>query len=264
VPNIGSISVDSEHGQDSGPLKNAHREANGDAVVDIQQHCDVDHFTLFSSRKRYEPGKASRKTCRDKNWTEDETSVLVKCKRLAFYDNACPFRKQNSSVTNWEAISKELRNNPDTRASEKTGDQCRLRWDTLVKSHRKIKERCMQSKKGYAELTEEEINGLKLATTLTEEWYEVIDTISRKTRSQKCDNLPPRAGVANPESRIENVPFPVTSRIPPADQGSHPLLVDGAPLVCVRNSPPSSSSAEVSKRMPEPGNFSPKQIVSFD
>lgn len=196
LPSSDAIGANIECARSLEALELGHHEANGDVLVGPK------------------PRKGTRKRHRDKNWTDPETSVLVKCKRLAFENRASPFRKQKSSAADWEAISKELRNKCATGASEK---QCRLRWDTLVRYYRIIKERCKQ--KDYAELTEEEISGLKLAKPLKKEWYEVIDAIC-KTRSQKRENPPRGVGdVANHEGGIGNGAHPVRPRITATHQG---------------------------------------------
>lgn len=213
-----------------------------------------------------EPRKGARKRDRDKNWTEEETAVLVDCKRRAFHDKGSPFRMAKSNATSWDAISQALRNNPVTRASEKTGDQCRLRWDTLVKSHRTIKEQCLQKNKGYAEFTEEEMSELKLATTLDKGWYEVIDTISPKARSRNGGGkrTPIADDSLNPERRLENnLQVTVSSRNTRTDSGLYRLFPDGLPPVGAHNYPSSIVCTHDPTGWPDPRASSRKQIVSF-
>ena len=203
----------------------------------VSEHALYGYGTLNSQQERdavpclkgSKPRKWARKRERDKNWTDEETDVLVECKRAAFHDNGSPFRKPKSKATNWDAISQELKNNSITRASEKTGDQCRLRWDTMVKSHRIIKEKCVQKSKGYAEFTEEEMSELKLATMLDKEWYEVIEIISCKGGSKKHGKRSPGVGdYAVFESRMAT------------DRESNQLFLEGTPAGSARNSSPSS------------------------
>lgn len=97
------------------------------------------------------------------------------------------------SATNWDAVSAEM-NKLSTTTSAKTGDQCRLRWDTLVKSYQKISLHCKKCNKEFSELTEDERGELRLATTVSEDrWYKVIDQFCRpkprKARAQKRDDL---------------------------------------------------------------------------
>lgn len=147
---------------------------------------------LITSLSR--PKRDKRK--RDSNWTDDETSVLVKCKKEAAVDNGSRFCKGTLDVTNWYAIAEEINSNLGTMSIPKTGDQCRLRWDTLVKSYQRIKEHCRRNHKEFTELTRKEKVELKLATTLNNvQWFNVIDQFcppkSRKSKSQKLDNVVP-------------------------------------------------------------------------
>ena len=129
---------------------------------------------------------------RNSNWADEETSILVKCKKEAAVDNGSRFCKGKGDVTNWDSIAAEINSNLGTTSISKTGDQCRLRWDTLVKSYQKLKEYCWKNNRQFSDLTRTERVELKLATTLKEvEWFEVIDRFcppkSRKSKSQKLD-----------------------------------------------------------------------------
>lgn len=134
------------------------RQDVGEIAVNNLEQCDP--VPSMTRTVRSAPRRGSRKRGRDRNWTDEETLLLVEGKREAFHDKGSPFRKAKSNATNWDAISHKMRNNLVTRVSEKTGNQCRLRWDTLVKSHRIVREKCIEKRKGYAELTEEEMNEL--------------------------------------------------------------------------------------------------------
>jgi hypothetical protein len=102
---------------------------------------------------------------RDSNWTKDETSKLITLKK-AFADTVGS--RTGKGRSEWDAIAAEM---PTLR----TGDQCRLRWDTLIKSYQKIRKHCRSHKKVVTELTPTERAELKLATTITEDWwYDVI------------------------------------------------------------------------------------------
>lgn len=233
------------------------------SAVDSQQQCDVVPCAIGSK-----PSKGARKRERDRNWTEGETAVLVECKRIAFNDKGSSFRKGKSKATNWEAISQELRNKPVTRASKKTGEQCRLRWDTLVKSHRLLKEQCVKKSKGFNELSEEELSELKLATSLNKEWYDVMDSISCKSKSQKGGgnlSTPSVSDFVNPE-RTENVPLAelVSSRNAATDPESQSLLQEGVSPVNAHNSPASNPSRQDPTGRLIRRTASQKQIVSFD
>ncbi|KAG0623922.1 hypothetical protein M758_3G211500 [Ceratodon purpureus] len=145
-------------------------------------------------------GPRIRKRKRDSNWTKEETSVLVDLKEEATREKGSRFCKGKPTATNWDAISAEMQNKLGTTTSAKTGDQCRLRWDTLMKSYQKIALHCKKSKKKFSELTEEERGELKLATTLSEDrWYQVIDQFCRpkprKARAQKREGF--ERGVGN-------------------------------------------------------------------
>ena len=123
-----------------------------------------------------------RKRRRDVNWSVDETSTLIKL-RKEFFENGSRTCKGKSD---WAAIAAKM---PTTR----TGDQCRLRWDTLFKSYQKIKKYCKEHDKNICDLTKMERAELKLATTMSEEWwYEVIQSCQpghRKHTSLKPDNI---------------------------------------------------------------------------
>ena len=202
-PNIQSIEINSIYfgfaafpqgiSEVSVPILDILRSGNvhgTELQLDNRQQFDQALQTTLSGPRR-------RKRKRDSNWTTGETSVLVNCKEKSMREIGSRFCKGKPTATNWDAISEEILKNKlagTTTPSAKTGDQCRLRWDTLVKSYQKISLHCKKSNKEFSDLTEEERSELKLATTLSEDrWYQVIDQFCRpkprKSRALRRDDL---------------------------------------------------------------------------
>jgi hypothetical protein len=115
-------------------------------------------------------GNEKKRKNRSKNWTDEETEILLKVvprkrkvkSRLA---------KGCGSEPWWEAIANDV--------PGRTGRECRMRMDTLTKSYKAIKEYCANHRKEFTELKEEDFRGMKLAkrklaTRLTESWYNRI------------------------------------------------------------------------------------------
>ena len=123
----------------------------------------------------------------------------------------------------------------------------------------------METKKVYAELTEEEIRDLRLATILKSEWYEVIDTVCGNARSHKRGNLSPRVGDFSQlkKGRTEIGALPVSPRITPTGPGSQLQFAEGDPPGVTRSSPAGSPAAQVISGTPEVGSTSRKQVVSY-
>ena len=113
------------------------------------------------------PNKISKK------WSESETSVLLK--RLV----GGRIRKGSEGPSHWELISGDIRTEV---GSMKSADECRNRYDVLLKAYRRIK----KSGKALCDMTAEERDGLSLATRLNEEWYEAIDRLQRGSEDGKC------------------------------------------------------------------------------
>ena len=63
----------------------------------------------------------------------------------------------------------------------KSADECRNRYDVLLKAYRRMK----KSGKAFREITAEERAGLNLATRLSEEWYEAIERLQRGSENGK-------------------------------------------------------------------------------
>lgn len=138
-----------------------------------------------------EPSKGNNERGR-RNWTEEETRILLRCKV-----EGGRFLKRNETATCWNSISQEIKKKAGIMPSE---DQCRLRYDTLLKAYKACRNYCMKTGKTFTEVTGEERLELKLATTLTEEWYRTIDEIrsrpkSQETKSRKRSKL--SSGVRN-------------------------------------------------------------------
>ncbi|KAG0614580.1 hypothetical protein M758_6G188000 [Ceratodon purpureus] len=140
-------------------------------------------------------GEKKRKK-RAKNWGDEETMILLK---------AVPQKKKTKSRFNqgcdtepsWECTAKNVR--------DRTGDECRRRMETLIKSYKAIERYCDQ-KKEFTELTAEDFEVMKpkLATRITESWYNHIR-----------DHCAPR-----PDKQVMR------------DQGVGSPLANGDPVVC--------------------------------
>ena len=177
-----------------------HQKPGEVALVDNQQHTGTMRFELPSTVEYMlddqqqceqlacaplKPAKRRRKRC---NWAKDETWILLSCMKERGH-----FCKGDQASTNWTAVSQEIAHQlPGTRP---TADQCRLRYDTLLKAYKTSKDHCMQMGKQFRELHQGE---LKLATHLTEDWYNAIDEICQhlhhKARSPKPASTRKRKG----------------------------------------------------------------------
>ena len=97
---------------------------------------------------------------RAKNWSDTETSVLLNC----IVRNR--FRK--GKLTYWDFISQEV--------GGRSREECRRRFDTLMKSFKSVHRHCEKTGQAYSELSNDEIHngGPKLATNISEEWYNLL------------------------------------------------------------------------------------------
>jgi hypothetical protein len=228
-----------ESGSDTKPLNRveiAHEayQSTGEVTMDKKQQSKK--LPCAASLK---PSKETKK----RKWTEGETSLLLKCRV-----EGGRFCKENQTATRWDIISQEIKNSLRTEPSP---DQCRLRYDTLLKSYKTIKNHCMKSGKTFSEITEEERLGMKLATMLTERWYEAIDEIFRrfppKAKSQKRVKLSPSDDLDLP-SLIPCNPAPLSLPAPGPAPAPAP--------------PPISAPAPIPTGTHKPKKPSPKQVVS--
>ncbi|KAG0557610.1 hypothetical protein KC19_11G143600 [Ceratodon purpureus] len=110
-------------------------------------------------------------------WNESETSVL-----LDLMVERGRIRKGTAGGTHWGQISKDIQMKFGTIRSE---DECRRRYDTLLKAYKKIK----STGKEYCDITDAELSQANLATCLTEKWYKAIDIICLKRGSDNSKFL---------------------------------------------------------------------------
>ncbi|KAG0579329.1 hypothetical protein KC19_4G091000 [Ceratodon purpureus] len=109
------------------------------------------------------PPKVQQKL--SKKWNAKETSLLLN--RMVAGGR---IRKGTEGATHWDRISQDIQTELRTIRTE---DECRRRYDTLLKAYKKIK----KIGKPFCDVSDQERVGLSLATPLTEEWYTAIDTI---------------------------------------------------------------------------------------
>jgi hypothetical protein len=109
-----------------------------------------------------------KKTKRAPNWKPDETLKLIQS-RLQL----SPERGR----AEWEAISVQI--------PGRTGKQCQQRWDTVVRSYKKIKCHCKD--KHFDQVTEEEFRSMKedWHDWRDNNWYRMIDEYYLRQSSGK-------------------------------------------------------------------------------
>jgi hypothetical protein len=106
-------------------------------------------------------GKGKRKRLRD--WTEEETSVLLECVNLPQFRH----QKRNQSYMKWDAIADEIQKRQVQPDSAITGKRCQERMKTLRGYYDQVR-----TKKKKASVTEKEwrkSNGLSV-----DWWYKAI------------------------------------------------------------------------------------------
>ena len=161
-----------DHHQCGIVIEDAEYQTTGEIVLYNEEHEQLPCTKLAKSLKR--------KRGRGRNWTKEETSVLLDCKVKACFQNG------NAAGTCWNMISQEIWEKIGTML---TGDQCRLRYDTLLKAYKIVMDYCVKTGKSFSEITEEERIKLRLATILHEDWFMAIDKIChcspRKAKSHK-------------------------------------------------------------------------------
>jgi hypothetical protein len=176
--------------------------------------------------------KRQNKASLSKKWNEKETSVLLN--RLV---EGRRIRKGTKGPTHWNLISQNIQTELGTVRSE---DECRRRYDTLLKAYRKIE----NTGKPFGDITKAERAELNLATPLTEEWYRDIDTICNASpgnaKFRKRPKLDPNDGNGMLSSRPLNpTPPPIPSQLPKLEKPSRKQVVrSGSPdhfciLICL-------------------------------
>ncbi|KAG0579324.1 hypothetical protein KC19_4G090600 [Ceratodon purpureus] len=115
------------------------------------------------SKPSPKPPKVQQKL--SKKWNAKETSLLLN--RMVAGGR---IRKGTEGATHWDRISQDIQTELRTIRTE---DECRRRYDTLLKAYKKVK----KIGKPFCDVSDQERVGLNLATPLTEEWYTAIDTI---------------------------------------------------------------------------------------
>jgi hypothetical protein len=162
--------------------------------------------------------KRQNKPSLSKKWNEKETSVLIN--RLL---EGGRIHKGTKGPTHWNLISEDIHTKCETIRSE---DECRRRFDTLLKAYRKIE----KTGKPFGDITKAERAELNLATPLTEEWYRDIDRICSASpgnaKSRKRPKLDPRDGNGMLSSSPPNpTPPPVLSLLPERQKSSRKQVV---------------------------------------
>ena len=255
----GVIAVDNNHQQYITETEHTDHRTTWESVLDTkplnrveiahEAYQSIGEVTMDKKQQSKKPPCAASlkpwKETKKRKWTEGETSLLLKCRV-----EGGRFWKENQTGTRWDIISEEIRNSLGTEPSP---DQCRLRYDTLLKAYKTIKNYCMNSGKTFSEITEAERLELKLATTLTEGWYEAIDEICHrcppKAKSQKRVKLSP----SDDDGLLSLIPCNPAPLSPPAP-GPAPAP---APVP-----PPISAPVPIPTGTLKPEKPSQKQVVS--
>jgi hypothetical protein len=162
--------------------------------------------------------KRQNKPSLSKKWNEKETSVLLN--RLL---EGGRIHKGTKGRTHWDLISEDIHTKCETIRSE---DECRRRFDTLLKAYRKIE----KTGKPFDDITKAGRAELNLATPLTEEWYKAIDRICSASpgnaKSQKRPKLDPNDGNGMVSSSPPNPTPPlVPSQLPKLEKPSRKQVV---------------------------------------
>ena len=190
-------------------LRENPRERRGGRRMDIERgrergESDMQCRNIQRSRLPKTPKGQSR----SKKWSAEETSVLLN--RMVAGGRQ---RKGSRGGTDWSAISEELK-------SVRSEEECRCRFDMLLKAYKTMKEYMEESGKAFCDIQGEERRKLKLATPLREEWYRDVERIwlqrkggngkSRKRAklswsdsNAKSDSVSGGAGAASPSGSCE-------------------------------------------------------------
>ncbi|KAG0570901.1 hypothetical protein KC19_6G196100 [Ceratodon purpureus] len=113
-------------------------------------------------------GRAEKKRKeRAKNWGDEETMNLLEAVDPQKKKTKSRFDQGNDTEPSyWECTAKKVR--------DRTGDECRRRMETLKKSYKTSRSYCEKMNKKFTELTAEDFEKMKLATRITESWYNHI------------------------------------------------------------------------------------------
>ena len=149
------------------------------------------------SKPSPKPPKVQQKL--SKKWNAKETSLLLN--RMVAGGR---IRKGTEGATHWDRISQDIQTKLGTIRTE---DECRRRYDTLLKAYKKVK----KTGKPFCDVSDQERVGLSLATPLTEEWYKAIDTICLQRGSDNRKSC--KRAKLNPYD--ENGMLSVSPRNPP-------------------------------------------------
>ena len=162
----------------------------------------------FRNVQRSRFAKTPKGRSKSKKWSDKETSVLLN--RMVAGGRQ---RKGSGGETHWSVISKELK-------SVRSEEECRRRFDMLLKAYKTMKEYMEKSGKAFCDIQGEERRKLKLATPLSEGWYRDLETIclqpkggngksgkrtklSSNDSDAKLDSVSGGAGAASPSGSCE-------------------------------------------------------------
>lgn len=111
---------------------------------------------------------ARKKSSRSTNWGVAETETLLKLVKASRDTKTRIGRSGKSAEAVWQEIAENI--------PGRTSDQCQRRWDTVVKSFKKIKDYCENHKVEFSQLEEKDFQGMKLATSFrSAEWFKIMD-----------------------------------------------------------------------------------------
>ncbi|XP_024359746.1 uncharacterized protein [Physcomitrium patens] len=137
----------SQHAQKPGPVTVTNLQRRRQVIQVQNEGCDDDSSTEFATRGINEEAKGKaegpkrrrgdpagevdwvangktrgekRRKKRSPNWTDEETQKLAKGK--------IEFDERNGNKASWKVIKKNVRG--------RTEDECRMRWDTLIKTYK--------------------------------------------------------------------------------------------------------------------------------
>jgi len=135
-------------------------------------------------------GKMTKGTTRSRglNWRHEETMVLAELKRKAVLD-------EEDGRLVWERIAQTISSRfPDRIRST---DQCRRRWDTLIKVYNHIEKYCIQTGQDHEQLDEDELTSMKLVTAYRQDWYNVIQQVCGHAQRKRKESPDCELGAAN-------------------------------------------------------------------
>jgi hypothetical protein len=167
-------SAETQPAQEQGP--SARTKPHGKGSVVIERHHESSESggspSLKSQVERVmgeQEGKKKRKK-RAKNWTDEETNILLQVVSQKTKSKSC-INESPETETWWDGIAKDV--------LDRTRSECRRRNETLVKSYNAIKKYCDKQNKEFKQLNKEDFRNMKdaeqkPATRLLERWYNHI------------------------------------------------------------------------------------------